>query len=339
MAVRGLILANCPAAAPLQPVANRPIVHHVLESMGRAGIEQVGVVVDPHGADAVRHALGDGSVWGLGVDYLPGEPAGGLPAALAAAEEFLGDEAFVLQHGDGLLRDDLGALVNALASESADALLLMHRGAAPATAERRVARERAAVRKLDGGLTMAGAQLFGPEFLDRARRHLPRRGRDADIAGLVEAVRREGGRVTVRVVEAWCRYHGDLQRLLDMNRLLLDELPGTITELPGCQVEGRVVVDPSAHVASTVIRGPAIIGRNARVVDAYIGPYTSIGDRASVEGAEVEHSIVLDEAEIRHVRGRLEGSVIGRGARVTRDFALPRGLRLRVGAGAEVTLR
>lgn len=337
MATRGLILANVPetrgtrpadgpGAAPLQIVANRPIVHHVLEGMARGGIREVGVVVDPHGAAAVEDAVGDGADWGVDVAYLPGEPADGLPAALAAAEEFLADDAFLLQHGDGLLRDDLAALVHELEDESVDALLLMHRNGASR-------------RKPDGTLAMAGAQLFGPEFLGRARPHLPRRGSDADVAALVDAVRREGGRVSMRVVEAWYRYEGDLQRLLEMNRLLLDDLPNGQPDLADCLVEGRVVVHPSADVTSTVLRGPVVIGRNARVADAYIGPYTSIGDRVLVEGCEIEHSIVLADAEIRHVRGRIEGSIVGEGARVTRDFSLPRGLRLRVGAGAEITLR
>jgi glucose-1-phosphate thymidylyltransferase len=336
MPTRGLILANVPGtpgsrsadgsgAAPLQIVANRPIVHHVLESMARGGIRNVGVVVDPHGAAAVEDAVGDGADWGLDVSYLPGEPADGLPAALAAAEEFLAEDAFLLQHGDGLLRGDLAALVHDLEDESADALLLMHRNGAR--------------RKPDGSLAMAGAQLFGPEFLERARPHLPRRGGDADVSALVDAVRREGGRVSMRVVEAWCRYEGDLQRLLEMNRLLLDDLPSGQPELDDCLVEGRVIVHPSADVRSTVLRGPVSIGRNARIADAYIGPYTSIGDRVLVEGCEIEHSIVLADAQIMHVRGRIEGSVVGQGARVTRDFSLPRGLRLRVGAGAEITLR
>jgi glucose-1-phosphate thymidylyltransferase len=336
MPTRGLILANVPEVpgarsadgagpAPLQIVANRPIVHHVLEGMAHGGIRDVGVVVDPHGAAAVEDAVGDGADWGLDVTYLPGQPADGLPAALAAAEEFLADDSFLLQHGDGLLRDDLAALVHDLEDESADALLLMHRSGAR--------------RKPDGSLAMAGAQLFGPEFLDRARPHLPRRGNDADFSALVDAVRREGGRVSMRVVEAWYRYEGDLERLLEMNRLLLDDLPTGHPELPDCLVEGRVVVHPSADVTSSVLRGPVVIGRNARVADAYVGPYTSIGDRVLVEGCEIEHSIVLADATILHVRGRLEGSVVGQGARVARDFSLPRGLRLRVGAGAEITLR
>jgi glucose-1-phosphate thymidylyltransferase len=58
----------------------------------------------------------------------------------------------------------------------------------------------------------------------------------------------------------------------------------------------------------------------------------------TIENAEVEHSIILPGASIQHLGGRLEGSIIGPGARVFRDFRLPRALRLNVGEGAEVAL-
>ncbi len=86
------------------------------------------------------------------------------------------------------------------------------------------------------------------------------------------------------------------------------------------------------------MRGPAVIGAGVRLRDAYVGPYTSIGHDVVIEGAEVEHSIVMPEASIRHLGDRLEASVIGPHARVFRDFRLPRALRLNVGRGAEVSL-
>ena len=88
----------------------------------------------------------------------------------------------------------------------------------------------------------------------------------------------------------------------------------------------------------SVIVGPAVIGSGARITDSYIGPYTSIGERARVEGTEVERSIIASGASVMHVGGRLVASVVGRDARVFRDFSLPRALRLRVGDGTEVAL-
>ena len=94
------------------------------------------------------------------------------------------------------------------------------------------------------------------------------------------------------------------------------------------RIEGRVIIHPTAEVSSSIILGPTIIGRDARVSNSYIGPYTSIGAGAEIEGAEIERSIIADGARIMHVGGRIEASTVGRSARIFRDFALPRAMRL-----------
>jgi hypothetical protein len=57
-----------------------------------------------------------------------------------------------------------------------------------------------------------------------------------------------------------------------------------------------------------------------------------------MDGAEIERSIVLAGASILHVGGRLVASVVGRDARIFRDFAMPRAMRLQVGDGDEIAL-
>jgi glucose-1-phosphate thymidylyltransferase len=128
--------------------------------------------------------------------------------------------------------------------------------------------------------------------------------------------------------------------VLDSNRRMLERVatdyePSSLEE---CTVQGPVVVHPSARIRRTLLRGPAIIGPGARVSDAYVGPYTSIGSDVVIEGSQIEYSIVLPRAELRFVGVRLESSVIGRGARIVREFHLPGAMRMAVGEGAEVVL-
>jgi glucose-1-phosphate thymidylyltransferase len=87
-----------------------------------------------------------------------------------------------------------------------------------------------------------------------------------------------------------------------------------------------------------VLVGPVVIGPGATVTDAYIGPYTAIGEDAHIEGAEIERSIISSGASVAHVGTRLTASVVGHNARLFRDFSLPRALRLRIGDGAVVGL-
>jgi glucose-1-phosphate thymidylyltransferase len=147
--------------------------------------------------------------------------------------------------------------------------------------------------------------------------------------------------VRVQDVDGCLACHGGQQILLESNRRMLEQIASTTApeRFDSCTVQGQVEVHPTAEVRRSLLRGPVIIGPGARVSDAYIGPYTSIGAGVVIEGSEIEHSIVLPEAEIRFVGTRLESSVIGRSARIVRGFEPPGALRMSLGDGAEVILR
>jgi glucose-1-phosphate thymidylyltransferase len=99
-----------------------------------------------------------------------------------------------------------------------------------------------------------------------------------------------------------------------------------------------VSVDASAELDGAKIRGPVWIGPGARLVETYVGPYTSIGAGVTLEGVEIENSMVLPGAQIRYPGRRLEASIVGEGAQIGRDYSLPSALRLRVGPGSEIQL-
>jgi glucose-1-phosphate thymidylyltransferase len=189
-------------------------------------------------------------------------------------------------------------------------------------------------------LSMAGLCLFGPEAIKWMNATAWGSGDEADLTVVAEQAADAGGRLQVLFVEGWRSYDGDSLDLLELNRVALDRLPaGTQRRRDaGNRIEGRVLIDDSADIRSSVIVGPAAIGPQAQIADAYIGPYTSIGARARIEGAEIERSIIAPGASVMHVGGRLVASVVGRDARVFRDFSLPRAFRLRVGDRTEIGL-
>jgi glucose-1-phosphate thymidylyltransferase len=86
------------------------------------------------------------------------------------------------------------------------------------------------------------------------------------------------------------------------------------------------------------VRGPAIIGADARLSDCYIGPYTAIGEGCEISGAEVEHSILLSGCSVRDLDGRMESSLLGRNVRVRRGDRQPRAYRLMVGDNSDISI-
>jgi glucose-1-phosphate thymidylyltransferase len=157
---------------------------------------------------------------------------------------------------------------------------------------------------------------------------------------LAQQLSDEGEQVQVSLADGWRSYRGDPQELLELNRLALDLLDPQIqhTSDQQNQIEGRVHIDRTASVTTSVIVGPVVIGEGATVANAYLGPYTSVGAGARIEGAEIERSIISPGARVLHVGTRLVSSLVGRDAHVFRDFSLPRAMRLRVGEGDEVAV-
>jgi glucose-1-phosphate thymidylyltransferase len=110
-------------------------------------------------------------------------------------------------------------------------------------------------------------------------------------------------------------------------------------ELIDSTVEGRVIVDPTARLERTTVRGPAIIGAGARLTDCYVGPYSAIGDECVVNNAEIEHSILLTGSEVTDLNGRMESSLLGRHVKVRRSIRQPIGYRFMVGDNSEIDIR
>jgi glucose-1-phosphate thymidylyltransferase len=103
-------------------------------------------------------------------------------------------------------------------------------------------------------------------------------------------------------------------------------------------VEGRVVIEQGARLERSTVRGPAVIGARSRLTDAYIGPYTAIGDDVTIDHAELEHSIVMSGSRISHLDYRIEASLIGKNVTIGRGPPLPKAYRFVVGDNADVQI-
>ena len=86
------------------------------------------------------------------------------------------------------------------------------------------------------------------------------------------------------------------------------------------------------------MRGPAIVGAGTRITDAYVGPYTAIGEDVVIARAEIEHSIVLTGSTIRDLDGRMEASLVGKDVTIARGQIVPKAYRFVVGDHAEITI-
>jgi glucose-1-phosphate thymidylyltransferase len=313
----------------LMPLANEPLLCHSLRSLAAAGVNEVALVVAPGTAPHIREIAGDGAAWQLEVQYLEVPATVGALGQLRAAASFVGPEPVVVQRGDVVVHGRLARLSVGFRRERPDVLVAGLGGP--------MVRSRESLRLVDSPAAVQEVAmcLLGPGIVHG----LESLGDSSGLVSLVAEVRASGGEVMYERIEG-CLPCRDRAALLAANRRVLESLiPGSAgADILESDLQGPVRIGAGARLFRTLVRGPAIIGEGAHLSNAYVGPYTSIGPGVVVDAAEVEHSIVLPEAEIRWLDARLEGSVVGRGARVVRELRVPRAMQLLVAHGAEVSL-
>lgn len=334
------------SAKQLVPVANKPVLFYGIEALVEAGVEEIGIIIAPETGEEIRAAVGDGSDFGAEITYIVQDEPAGLAHAVLTAEEFIGDSPFVMYLGDNLLRDGLRGLVATFRAEEPHALILLtpvaepeHYGVAELDGER-IVRLIEKPKDPPSNLALVGVYLFTPAIFDASRALRPSWRGELEITEAIQGLIDDGHRVQSEVVRGWWKDTGQLDDMLDANRLVLEELETRLEgEVDGdSRIEGRVVVEPGARLVRSVVRGPAVIGADARVEDAYIGPYTSIGEGVHVCRSEVEHSIVLSNSVVEDLGTRMEASLLGRDVKLTRSDGMPKTLRLLVGDKCEIEI-
>jgi glucose-1-phosphate thymidylyltransferase len=321
-------------------VANRPIIHHVLDGFRAASIRELIVVGDSDTVVAVRACLDGYGHRFERLEYVESGPSPDVGATLRSIAPAVGDSPCLLQPADGLFGEPVASLVPSLDQGAADMIvpvadLTDALGGADEDVHFRSHRNGSSARD-DPTAALA---VFGPGALRRAS-EVATPSEQADLAVIAERVAATGATVRFQLVESWRRYNGHGADLLELNRVALEGLTTDVCPSVRSEnrIEGRVSIHPAASVHTSVIVGPTVIGEGAMVDNAYIGPYTSVGAGARIEGTEIERSIISPGASVLYVGGRLVSSLVGRNARVFRDFSLPRAMRLWVGDDDEVAL-
>jgi glucose-1-phosphate thymidylyltransferase len=335
------------SAKQLVPVANKPVLFYGIEALVDAGVEEIGIIIAPETGDEIRQAAGDGSQFGARITYIVQDKPAGLAHAVLTAKDFIGDSPFVMYLGDNLLRDGLRSLVATFRSDEPDALILLtpveepeHYGVAELDDKEHIVRLVEKPKDPPSNLALVGVYLFTPAIFAASEALEPSWRGELEITEAIQGLIDDGHKVQSEIVRGWWKDTGQLADMLEANRLVLEELE---SEVAGevdeeSRVEGRVVVEAGATLTRSVVRGPAVIGAGACIEDAYIGPYTAIGDGVHVRRSEVEHSIILANSVVEDLETRMEASLLGRNVKLTRSDGPPKTLRLLVGDNCEIKI-
>ena len=296
------------------PIANKPILEHLLVEVREAGIREFIFVVGYHD-ERVRDYFGSGGKWGVSITYSTQRRQLGTADALKTVEGLV-DGNFLVINGDVIAgQKDISRLSSKNdntvgVAEVKDTTGL---GVVEVSGDR-VVHIYEKVEKPASRMVNTGLYLFTPDIFDAISQTLKSPRGEYDITDSLQLMIDKGHHVSYQEISYWLDL-GYPWDLLQANESLL---VGIEAKNSGEVEENVVIKDVVSIGKGTVVRsgsyiiGPVIIGQDCDIgPNCCIRPYTSIGDNCHIGSAvEVKNSIVMNGSKIPH-HNYVGDSVIG----------------------------
>jgi glucose-1-phosphate thymidylyltransferase len=189
-------------------------------------------------------------------------------------------------------------------------------------------------------LALVGVYLFDKRIHDSIDNLQPSPRGEYEITDAIQGLIDVGLPVRSHIVEGWWKDTGTVEAMLEANRLILEDLEPLCNGVKdeATRFEGRIRIGVGTKIVNSTVRGPVIIGENCRIENSYVGPFTAIDSNTHIDRTEIENSIVMADCQILHSPMRIESSLIGRGASITRTERLPASIQLVLGDSSNVVL-
>lgn len=306
---------------PMMPLANKPMMEHVIDLLRRHGFDEI-VVTLAFMPDAIRNHFGDGTEYGVHIQYATEETPLGTAGSVRNAADAL-DERFLVISGDVLTDIDLGEVVAFHEAKGALATIglvpvenPLEFGIVITDEDGSIERflEKPSWGQVFSDTINTGIFVLEPEIFEHIATDRP-----VDFSSEVfPALLDQRLPLFGAVADGYWEDVGTLEAYVSAHKDILDQL--VAVEVPGFEVSGGVWVGEGAEVhPDAVIDGPAVIGDNARVeAGVRLAEYAVLGANVKVRAdARVHRSIVQDNAYLGE-GVRLAGAVVGRACDVRR---------------------
>jgi glucose-1-phosphate thymidylyltransferase len=334
-------------AKQLLPVANKPILYYVLDQIVECGIKEIGIIISPETGEEIKKAVSNGPGWDASIEYIIQPQPAGLAHAVKTAQGFLGNNPFLMFLGDNLIQDGVKKFVDEFHSKSPDSLVLLKEvedprlfGVAELDGKGRILKLVEKPKEPKSNLALVGVYLFKPAIHRAIDRIKPSWRGELEITDAIQELLDMNHSVESHILSGWWLDTGKKDDMLEANRVVLDDLLKRNVQVKvsaGSKVEGRVAVSTGTVIENSTVRGPTSIAENCRIINSFVGPYTSIAAGTTVENSAIYHSIILENCRICDME-HLTDSMIGRNTTVTRRKAHTRSVRLFVGDDALLEL-
>jgi glucose-1-phosphate thymidylyltransferase len=326
------------------PVGNKPLIYYPIESVAEAGIKDIAITYNPGWLESVKSYLGDGSKWGLKFTYVLQEKPMGLANIFQVCEEFINGDKFLLHLGDNIFTSGISDLVRKFVTEKLNGMVSMvehdentRMGVPYFDKKGNLIKYVEKPKNPPHKYAIPGLYFFDSiifkcfEGKDKIK---PSDRGEYEISAPYQWLIDHGYKVEVKEYKGKWLDPGKFDDWIYANQYLLDmnvkgDHLSKINETN--HIENRVDIGKRCILRNSKIRGPVSIGDDVEMNDAYIGPFTSIGDRCRIDSSHVENSVLMNGVVIKHIKQPINESLIGSQAEISDEDGPTDWLQLFIG--------
>jgi glucose-1-phosphate thymidylyltransferase len=331
----------------LIPLANKPMIFYAIEHLAQTGFKEIGIVVSPEDKELPK-VVGDGERWNIKIQYfLQTGGALGLAHAIKVSWDYLCDDPFIFYLGDNIIKENLQELINKFFNEKLNCLLGLakiknpQRFGVPIFENGKIIKVEERPMEPKSEFAVTGFYIYDKNVHQIIDNLKPSSRGEFEISDVQSELIGQGFNVGWHKLKSWWKDRGKPEDILEGNSFALEEINSKIEGLIDSSVEIQGKVDIGANskiLGNSVLRGPISIAQGATIRDSYIGPFTSIGNRAEVYNSEIESSLIMDESYISNP-SRIVNSLIGRNSSViSSKNKKPSGHKIIVGENSKIEL-
>jgi mannose-1-phosphate guanylyltransferase/phosphomannomutase len=319
------------APKPMLPVADRPMMQHVIHLLRRHGFDEI-VITVAFLASAIRNEFGDGSDYGVSIVYADEPTPLGTAGSVLNAKEHL-DERFLVISGDVITDVDLTKIVALHDDREAMATIGLVQVDNPLEFGIVITREDGTIERFlekpSWGQVFSDTINTGIYVLDPAVFDYIEPGRSVDFSSDVfPRMLADGKALYGAIAEGYWEDVGTLEAYLSAHKDVLDQR--VLLDIPGFRISDGVWLGEGAEVSPDAhVLGPAVIGAGCKIeAGCRLGEYVVLGSNVRVlAGADLERSVVHDNAYIG-AGARVRGTVIGRASNLRANVRCEEGVVL-----------
>lgn len=334
----------------LIPIANKPMIHYVIESVVEAGIRDIGIVINPDTGDEIKEALGNGEKWGVSISYIIQEEPLGLAHVVKVSEDFIKDEPFVFYLGDNVIVGGIKKFLEEFKNSGNNCHLVLarvkdpQRFGVPEIKEGKIINVEEKPKIPKSSYAVTGIYFYDSHIFEAVNNIKPSLRGELEISDAHQYLIDKGYKVGYSEITGWWKDTGKPEDLLEANRLVLEQIinhkestiQGKVDKYS--EIIGKVIIEKGAKINKSSIFGPAIIGKDTIIENSYIGPFSSIYYDCEVKNSELEYSIIMEKCKIIDVETRIERSILGKNVEITKGKCRPKSQCFIVGDQSSIKL-